>query len=201
MAVGHGRDLAGLRREVEAYRAQAPPGSPLALGFIGFSACGGDGRTSSVLDEVRAAWVTRGHCHSAFLRGHALPHIHRDSPYKPERGEAETRAALVAGAGRAQAALRPVLCAGAGRRRRERQGGSHGVGPHRAAWASLLSLRISVRGLHFAHDLGQPGAIFVLSRRRRRPARWCSRRSGHPHTFFMQRSSAERNGEDPSTKI
>eukprot|EP00873_Tetraselmis_striata_P017789 jgi/Tetstr1/438053/TSEL_026679.t1 len=49
IAVGHGRDLEGLRQEVELYRRLAGPTAPLALGFLGYSSCAPQG---GVLEEV-----------------------------------------------------------------------------------------------------------------------------------------------------
>lgn len=46
---GHGRDLEGLRQEVELYRRLAGPTAPLALGFLGYSSCAPQG---GVLEEV-----------------------------------------------------------------------------------------------------------------------------------------------------
>jgi nitronate monooxygenase len=51
IAVGHGRDLEALREQVALFRSTAPPAAPLALGFIGYSACAQSG---GVLDDVLA---------------------------------------------------------------------------------------------------------------------------------------------------
>ena len=51
VAVGHGSDLAALRKEVALFRAEAPPSSPLALGFIGYSAASAEGVLAQVLAE------------------------------------------------------------------------------------------------------------------------------------------------------
>ena len=66
VAVGHGLDLAALRREVGVFRRAASPGARLALGFVGHSACaaadggggggggGGEGSRMPVLEQVLA---------------------------------------------------------------------------------------------------------------------------------------------------
>lgn len=60
IAVGHGRDTAALREQVALFRATAPPAAPLALGFIGYSACAPSpdgGVLAEVLEEHAPAVV------------------------------------------------------------------------------------------------------------------------------------------------
>lgn len=54
VAAGHASDLGALREQVALFRSSAPEGAPLALGFLGYSACSGGPDGLGVLPEVLA---------------------------------------------------------------------------------------------------------------------------------------------------